>query len=57
VSAVKVTNPAAPAYPAYAQPVVIHDPNDDLPDGNYELIVGEQTFRCVKRNGEYMGIP
>jgi len=57
VSAIKVTNPSAPAHPAYTQPIVIHDPDDDLPDGNYELIVGEQTFQFVKRNGEYIGIP
>jgi hypothetical protein len=56
VSAVKVTNPSAPAYPAYTLPAGIHS-DDDFPDGNYELIIGEQTFRFVKRNGEYMGMP
>ena len=57
VGAVKIPNPSAPAHPAYTQPVVIHDPDDNFPDGNYEVMVGEQIFRFVKRNGEYMGIP
>jgi hypothetical protein len=56
VSAIKVTNPSAPAHPAYTQPIVIHDADDDLPDGDYEVTIGEQTFRFVKRNGEYIGI-
>jgi hypothetical protein len=57
VSAIEVTNRSAPAHPAYTQPVVIHDPQDDFPEGDYELIVGEQTFRLLKRNDEYLGIP
>jgi hypothetical protein len=42
--------PSAPAHPAYIQPIVIHDQDNDFPDGNYELMVGEQIFRFVKRN-------
>jgi len=57
VSAVKIPNPSAPAHPAYTQPIVIHDPDDNFPNGNYELIIGEQTFRFEKRNGQYIGIP
>jgi hypothetical protein len=57
VSAVKIPNPSAPAHPAYTQPIVIHDPDDDFPDGDYEVMVGEQIFRFVKRNGEYISIP
>jgi hypothetical protein len=55
--AIKVTNPSAPAHPAYIQPIIIHDQDDDFPDGNYELMVGEQIFRFVKRNGEYISVP
>ncbi len=57
VSAVKLTNPSSPAHPAYTQPIVIHDADDDFPDGDYEVMVGEQIFRFVKRNREYIGIP
>jgi hypothetical protein len=56
VSAVKVTNPSAPAHPAYSQPV-IHDQDDEFPNGHYEITIGEQIFRFVKRNGEYIGVP
>jgi hypothetical protein len=57
VSAVKVTDPTAPAYPAYTLPAGIHS-DDDFPDGNYEVIIsGDHTFRFIKRNGEYMGSP
>ncbi len=52
VRAIKVTNPSAPANPAYTQPEPI-DFKDDFPDGNYELLVGEQIFRLVKRGGKY----
>jgi hypothetical protein len=43
--------------PVAHQTVVIHDPQDDFPEGDYELIVGAQTFRFFKRNDEYLGIP
>ncbi|HST10899.1 MAG TPA: hypothetical protein VLL05_11025 [Terriglobales bacterium] len=52
VRAIKVTTPNAPSSPAYARPDPV-DLNDDFPDGEYELIVGEQTFRLVKRDGKY----
>ena len=48
----KVTNPSAPANPAYARPEIL-DLDDDFPDGNYELLVGEQALRLVKRGGKY----
>jgi hypothetical protein len=52
VRAMKVTNPSAPANPAYARPEIL-DLDDDFPDGNYELLVGEQALRLVKRGGKY----
>jgi len=52
VGAIKVTNPSAPANPAYTRPELI-DFEDDFPNGNYELLVGEQSFRLVKRSGKY----
>jgi hypothetical protein len=55
VSAVKVTNPLAPKLPGYVR-VEILDPDDDFPDGNYELDVDGQTFRLVKRDGKYEGL-
>lgn len=57
VSAVKVPNRSSPAHPTYKNPLVIYDRNDDLPDGNYELVLGGQTFRLVKYNGVYTSIP
>jgi len=56
VKAVKVTNPLAPDLPGYGR-VEILDPEDDFPDGNYELDVDGQTFRRVKRDGKYEGLP
>ena len=43
VSAVKTTHPLAPASPGYSQ-IQILDPEDDFPDGNYELTVDGREF-------------
>ena len=56
ISAIKVTNPSSPAHPTYIQPV-IQDQDDEFPNGHYEVTIGEQIFRFVKRNGEYIGVP
>ncbi len=52
----EVTNPSAPAVPAYAD-ITILDPDDDFPDGSYELVIGEQFERILKQNGKYKGRP
>ncbi len=53
VRAVKTTHPLAPASPGYSK-VEILDPDDDFPDGSYELDVDGQVFRGTKLDGKYV---
>lgn len=54
VSAIKVTNPTAPAHPAYANFEIVD--SDNFPDSeDYELILpGQQPILLAKRCGEYV---
>jgi hypothetical protein len=49
-----LTSPSALSYPAYAAPIKTHDLDDDFPEGNYEIFLEEQTFRLIKRKGQYI---
>lgn len=51
--AISVAIPGDATTPAYSQPQLL-DPEDDFPDGAYEIVVpGGQIFPLVKRNGVY----
>jgi len=41
------------AHSYAAPPIQILDPDDNFPDGDYELVLGNQRFRMVKRDGKY----
>jgi hypothetical protein len=53
VRAVKAQNPTPPNL--YRCPITVQE-KDDFPDGNYELVLGAQTFVLKKRSGDYLPI-
>jgi hypothetical protein len=55
VSAVKTNDPTSPKLTPYRCPIKVQD-KDDFPDGDYELVLGAQTFVLKKRKGDYLPI-
>jgi len=53
VRAIKAPN--AGPFSLYRCPITVQE-KDDFPDGNYELVVGAQTFVLKKRKGDYLPI-
>lgn len=37
----------------FKPPIRVVDGNDDFEDGDYELVLGAQTFRLTKSSGKY----
>ena len=55
VSAVKANDPTPSNQTPYRCPIKVQD-KDDFPDGNYDLVLGAQTFVLKKRKGDYLPI-
>jgi len=53
VRAIKAKDPIPPNL--YRCPITVQE-KDDFPDGNYDLVLGAQTFVLKKRRGDYLPI-